>query len=49
MYPQGIFHQSRNGVIELDDVIALLDVEKLHIDIDAILKKQEGVMAKCDM
>lgn len=49
MYPQGIFHQSRGGVIELDDVIAWLDVEKLHIDIDAILKKQEGVMAKCDM
>ena len=49
MYPQGIFRQSRGGIIELEDVIAWLDIEKMHVDIDEILKKQEGVKVKCNM
>lgn len=38
MYPQGVFHQSRGGVIELEDVIAWIDVEQICVNVDDILK-----------
>lgn len=34
----GIFRQSRGGVIELDDVLAWLPIEKTKIDIDCFGK-----------